>query len=66
MPVVFTSLLVQDTASLYQSPSQQIVYCVSQTLQVWLDHQVLEQHDDLVFHWQVIEDLFPAGPFRCL
>lgn len=31
------------------------------TPQVWLDHQVLEEAGGLVFNWDVVEDLFPAG-----
>jgi pyochelin synthetase len=61
IPVVFTSLLVQDTASQYPSPWQDTIYCVSQTPQVWLDHQVLEAEGTLVFHWQAVEALFPEG-----
>jgi amino acid adenylation domain-containing protein len=61
LPIVFTSLLIQDTASPVQAPWQETLYCVSQTPQVWIDHQVLESHGSLVFHWQVIEALFPPG-----
>jgi amino acid adenylation domain-containing protein len=61
LPIVFTSLLIQDTASPVQAPWQETLYCVSQTPQVWIDHQVLETHGCLVFHWQVIEALFPPG-----
>ncbi|HEX3642149.1 MAG TPA: condensation domain-containing protein, partial [Ktedonobacteraceae bacterium] len=42
MPVVFTSLLIQDAASPSLPPWGKTIYCVSQTPQVWLDHQVLE------------------------
>ena len=38
-----------------------IVYSISQTPQVWLDHQVGEQEGKLVFNWDVVEELFPAG-----
>ena len=38
-----------------------IVYSISQTPQVWLDHQVGEQDGKLVFNWDVVEELFPAG-----
>ncbi|MEX1362004.1 MAG: amino acid adenylation domain-containing protein [Nannocystaceae bacterium] len=31
------------------------------TPQVWLDHQVLEEAGGLVFNWDVVEELFPAG-----
>lgn len=61
LPIVFTSLLIQDTAISWQAPWQETFYCVSQTPQVWMDHQVLESHGSLVFHWQVIDALFPPG-----
>ncbi len=61
MPVVFTSLLIQDTASPYPPPWQNTVYCVSQTPQVWLDHQVLESAGELVLHWQSVDAMFPEG-----
>lgn len=61
LPIVFTSLLIQDTASPQQAPWQETLYCVSQTPQVWLDHQVLESGNSLIFHWQVVEALFPPG-----
>ncbi|GHO60132.1 hypothetical protein KSB_86070 [Ktedonobacter robiniae] len=61
MPVVFTSLLVQDTAIKHPTPWHETVYCVSQTPQVWLDHQVLESHGELIFHWQSVDEIFPAG-----
>ncbi|HJT58388.1 MAG TPA: amino acid adenylation domain-containing protein [Ktedonobacteraceae bacterium] len=61
MPVVFTSLLIQDAASRSTPPWQETIYCVSQTPQMWLDHQVIETGGELVFHWQAVEALFPPG-----
>ena len=61
MPVVFTSLLIQDTASAYPIPWERMVSSVGQTPQVWLDHQVLEVGGELIFHWQAVDALFPAG-----
>jgi amino acid adenylation domain-containing protein len=61
MPIVFTSLLIQDTASQYPYPWGMPVYCVSQTPQVWLDHQVLETGGDLILHWQSVDAVFPTG-----
>ena len=61
MPIVFTSLLIQDTASSLPPPWGKTLYCVSQTPQVWLDHQVLESGGDLVLHWQSVDAIFPAG-----
>ncbi|MEV4497259.1 amino acid adenylation domain-containing protein [Micromonospora arborensis] len=31
------------------------------TPQVWLDHQVVEEGDELVVNWDVVEEIFPAG-----
>ncbi|HEY7414694.1 MAG TPA: condensation domain-containing protein, partial [Ktedonobacteraceae bacterium] len=61
MPIVFTSLLIQDVAYHSPVPWQETIYALSQTPQVWLDHQVLESQGALVFHWQVVEELFPEG-----
>jgi amino acid adenylation domain-containing protein len=61
MPIVFTSLLIEDMANQLPPPWQETLYCVSQTPQVWLDHQVLESGGTLIMHWQVVEALFQAG-----
>ncbi len=64
VPVVFTSTLVQESwggaKSLLMGEGKQ-VYGVSQTPQVWLDHQVFEQDGKLVLSWDALEELFPAG-----
>ena len=62
MPVVFTSTLGQDDGA--RAPAAwlgEMVYGISQTPQVWLDHQVGDDGDALVFNWDVVEALFPAG-----
>jgi amino acid adenylation domain-containing protein len=67
MPVVFTSGLAQGMPELERLEQVQaetlgeIVYSISQTPQVWLDHQVYEQAGRLHFNWDAVEDLFPAG-----
>lgn len=61
MPIVFTSLLIEDMANQFAPPWQETLYSVSQTPQVWLDHQVLESGGTLLFHWQVVESLFSEG-----
>ena len=64
MPVVFTSALGLGTAEekpLSSFLRDHLVYAISQTPQVWLDHQVLEQDGALVFHWDAVEALFPPG-----
>jgi amino acid adenylation domain-containing protein len=64
MPIVFTSTLGleslgQNTSTLNQLG--EVVYSISQTPQVWLDHQVIEQHGALLFNWDAVEELFPVG-----
>ncbi|HYX25666.1 MAG TPA: condensation domain-containing protein, partial [Thermoanaerobaculia bacterium] len=73
MPVIFTSALPftstetrQETATaggLSDGSTLGLtsVYGIGQTPQVWLDHQVAENHGNLVFSWDAVEDLFPAG-----
>ncbi|MFG3443069.1 condensation domain-containing protein, partial [Nonomuraea sp. NPDC047897] len=60
MPVVFTSTLGvtgEDgaaTGRMFAEP----VWGVSQTPQVWLDHQVVEVDGGLLFNWDAVEELF--------
>jgi epothilone synthetase B len=61
MPVVFTSLLLDDIAVKGPKPWQNVVYCVSQTPQVWLDLQVVEVEGELLSHWQSVDAVFPEG-----
>ena len=63
MPVVFTSTLIQDqeTSAEHLGWMGEEVYSISQTPQVWLDHQILEEGGELVLNWDVVETLFPAG-----
>jgi len=65
MPVVFTSALVLggeagDDAGLVECFGP-MVHGVSQTPQVWLDHQAMEVGGDLVFNWDAVDDVFEAG-----
>lgn len=65
MPVVFTSSLVLnsaagDDASLVESFGP-MIYGISQTPQVWLDCQVMEDERGLVFNWDALEDVFAPG-----
>ncbi|ACV63457.1 amino acid adenylation domain protein [Desulfofarcimen acetoxidans DSM 771] len=60
MPVVFTSTLgvmKQDNTEWLGK----LVYSITQTPQVWLDHQVQEQEGELLFNWDIVEGLFPEG-----
>ncbi|MGD1932884.1 MAG: amino acid adenylation domain-containing protein [Leptolyngbyaceae cyanobacterium] len=62
MPVVFTSTLNQTRPDTGNRPWQtEVVYGLSQTSQVYLDHQVSEIEGALVFNWDAIADLFPPG-----
>ncbi len=69
MPVVFTSTLINESLT-RGTPSEkplsilslgEVVYAITQTSQVYLDHQVYEEAGDLVFHWDYVEELFPTG-----
>ncbi|SFP31186.1 amino acid adenylation domain-containing protein [Actinomadura madurae] len=62
-PVVFTSTLGAG-GGLFDGAGGDFPAFVgggSQTPQVWLDHQVVEQHGDLLLSWDVVEKLFPDG-----
>jgi acyl transferase domain-containing protein/non-ribosomal peptide synthetase component F/acyl carrier protein len=67
MPVVFTSLLPLGTSRYTQADflpagiPLDVIYCISQTPQVWLDYQVVEKDGALVVIWDAVEDLFPKG-----
>src|SRR5262249_11802478 len=66
MPVVFTSALnlqgPANNAAQEQEPAWQAeyVYGITQTSQVWLDHQVREDEGTLIYSWDAVEDLFPV------
>ena len=65
MPVVFTSCLVLNSAegddsSLVESFGD-LTYGISQTPQVWLDNQIMEDKDGLVFNWDAVEEVFAPG-----
>jgi len=64
MPVVFTSALglgVRDDGDDAMRFFGDQVYGISQTPQVWLDHQVFEEGGSLVFNWDAVDALFPPG-----
>lgn len=64
MPVVFTSALGVDQWSGEDSDEKwlgKLVYNITQTPQVWLDHQVVEQDGELLLIWDAVEGLFPEG-----
>ncbi|HKQ08265.1 MAG TPA: amino acid adenylation domain-containing protein [Blastocatellia bacterium] len=62
LPIVFTSLLSPHQAGKRTEKTLwmgDVVYGITQTPQVWLDHQVLEEGGNLVFNWDAVESLFP-------
>ena len=63
MPVVFTSTLgLQDEGAPFPLDAiGEIVYAISQTPQVWLDHQLYERNGELELSWDSVEELFPPG-----
>jgi pyochelin synthetase len=65
MPIVFTSELAMTSK---QSPAHdwhaffgETQYAICETPQVWLDHQVVEEHGQLIHKWDAVEALFPDG-----
>jgi yersiniabactin nonribosomal peptide synthetase len=64
MPVVFTSALGVDSWSediFGDNWMGKLIYNISQTPQVWLDHQAMERKGDLFLIWDAVEGLFPDG-----
>jgi len=62
LPVVFTSILTPTGTPGISSGRPalgEIIFAVSQTPQVWLDHQAYERDSSLVLNWDAVEDLFP-------
>lgn len=61
-PVVFTSLLTHTQAVDPSSgPLGEMTYALTQTPQVWLDHQVLRDRDGILLTWDYVPALFPGG-----
>ena len=64
MPVVFTSTLGHRDLfgdDPFKDWLGKEVYSISQTPQVWLDHQAVERKGCLHFNWDAVEELFPPG-----
>jgi amino acid adenylation domain-containing protein len=63
LPVVFTSLLGLAGADPAESLAAlgRVVYRVTQTPQVALDHLVSDEAGELVVAWDAVEELFPPG-----
>ncbi|MFC3890655.1 amino acid adenylation domain-containing protein [Lentzea rhizosphaerae] len=61
-PVVFTSGVGQgEDESLFPIELGRNGYTVSQTPQVYLDHQAIEDTGALTLSWDSVDELFPAG-----
>ncbi|MFC6389510.1 amino acid adenylation domain-containing protein [Methylorubrum zatmanii] len=63
-PVVFTSqlgMLDPTKGAGTGDPLGTVVHGITQTPQVWLDHQVSELEGQLLYNWDVVEALFPDG-----
>ncbi len=60
MPIVFTSGLGLDQKR-KDSWIGELVYNISQTPQVWLDHQVVEEAGNLKIIWDSVDEIFPEG-----
>jgi nonribosomal peptide synthetase protein BlmIV len=69
-PVVFTSALVlpvNSGASLALDDVQgEVVHALTQTPQVWLDHQVYQEHGNLLLAWDIRDDVFDAQLIQAL
>ncbi|MBU0994171.1 MAG: amino acid adenylation domain-containing protein, partial [Proteobacteria bacterium] len=64
MPIVVTSTLGydnRDDSSYDISQLGKIVYGITQTPQVFLDHQIFEENGELHFAWDFVDKLFPDG-----
>ena len=64
MPVVFTGAAGFGAAGRDASSFSglgTLVTSLTQTPQVWLDHQTFEQDGALMLNWDVVEGLFPEG-----
>jgi amino acid adenylation domain-containing protein len=64
MPIVFTSSLTQGKLGrdIFTLNGQgEVIYNITQTPHVWIDHQVFEEDGSLVFSWDYVEGLFPEG-----
>lgn len=66
LPVVFTSLINSSARTGETSFFEQISYMVTQTPQVYLDHQVWEMDGNLMLSWDVAEGLFSEGAVRAM
>ncbi len=65
MPIVFTSGLgLEEKGGNEKEYLGDINYGLSQTPQVWLDHQVSEKNGELLLVWDSIEEIFPQDMIK--
>jgi yersiniabactin nonribosomal peptide synthetase len=67
MPVVFTSALgFEHDRFLAHASWLQPRWGISQTPQIWLDHQVYESEGELRFNWDAVETLFEPSQLSAM
>lgn len=67
MPVVFTSALgFEHDRFLAHASWLKPRWGISQTPQIWLDHQVYESEGELRFNWDAVEALFEPGQLSAM
>ncbi|MFW7524932.1 L-histidine N(alpha)-methyltransferase [Vibrio ostreicida] len=71
VPVVFTSMLgmSMDGMDIEQAMTRLLgdpVYVLSQTPQVWLDHQIMEVDAGLAFNWYCMEGVLPTATLNAM
>ncbi|WFE98683.1 non-ribosomal peptide synthetase [Micromonospora sp. WMMD964] len=59
VPVVFTS--GRDTGEIHTRWLGDTAFSVSQTPQIWIDHQVREEDGAALVSWDTVDELFPDG-----
>ena len=65
-PVVLTNLLAHENHFASSHPFGELVYGVSQTPQVLLDHQIVPVPDGIAFHWDHVVGAFPEALIMCM
>ncbi len=62
MPIVFTSAIgAGDIGEILDTDNGELgkpSYTITQTPQIWLDHQVLEENGTLVYNWDIVDGIF--------
>ncbi|WP_113675579.1 non-ribosomal peptide synthetase [Vallitalea guaymasensis] len=63
LPIVFTSMLGFEHDHYNETKdhnSSKQIFGISQTPQIWLDHQVIEHNGELIYNWDYVADIFPS------